>query len=539
MLNEAQQKAVDSNNKRIVCLAGAGTGKSTTLLARISRLVSEGVKPEHILALTFTNAAAFEMKDRYLKDHKGSDKIPEFRTFHSFCYHILTIDPTIRMKLGYSSIPSIAEPAAEKRIITEAKMQTGIKLSDKKIFEKSTLTQQEAYDLMLILKAADRLMKQRNLITFDKLCSEVCNLFVADDPLIAQYKKQFVYVFADEYQDSDKCQHEFVLSFKDSHIFVVGDALQNLYAFRGTSSEMIKALAEDADWETIKLYENYRSTKSICDYANKYSKSYAKESYRIAIESTKDTGASVTVEHYYPEYRGTVPESLVDLIVSHNSTTLTGVTAVLVRTNAEVASIQARLRETNTPFMSKRTTSNAHNLLKSVFDDTYAAEWLATYLSAELYSEFIRRSAVRKQQNAAYSLSEFIEEFGTNSEIKLNVDKLYRLRKVCRASTSIAAKQRDILRILGYDNSLKIDVSDAKKLSDVLDKLADELESYSSDACRLYVGTVHSVKGLEYDNVYVIGPKSRSWPLNIEDNQNLFYVAVTRAKTNLFIYFAG
>lgn len=536
MLNKAQQEAVDAKDSRIVCLAGAGTGKSTSLLARISKLIDEdNVSPRQILALTFTNAAAFEMKDRFISLHPNGE-CPEFRTFHSFCYHLIIIDPAILKKLGYSKVPSIADEAAEKRIIREAKMQTNTKLSDKKIFERETLSQSEAYDLLVLLKAADRLMKSRNLITFDKLSKSVCDLFISNDPIVDKYKKQFKYVMCDEYQDTDACEHDFVMSFKDSNIFVVGDALQNLYSFRGTSSKMIKDLAEDSNWKTIKLVENYRSTIPICEYANKYSKSYAKESYRIAIESTKE-GDPVNVREYVPEYRGSVPEYLTAKIVEESSA-LKGTSAILVRTNAEVASIAEYLLANKIPFVSKRSDTNGHNILRCVLDDSYTIEWLASLLSTERFSEYIRRSAIKHQSNSPYTLSEFMTEFGSNPEVKDSVGKIYKIRKICKEDSGIVVKQRSILKVLGYDPKIKIDTSDVKTISDLLECLSAALETYSQTASNLYVGTVHSVKGLEYDNVYVVGPRNKSWPLTNEDNHNLFYVAVTRARNRLFIYFA-
>ena len=538
MLNEAQTKGVNANNPRIVCLAGAGTGKSTTLLSRISRLIKDGVAPSSILALTFTNAAAFEMKDRFATQNADLKSTPEFRTFHSFCYHLITVDENIRKTLGYTNVPSIADSFAEKRILQEAKLQTGIKLSDAKITGKSDspLSQDEAYQLMLLLKAADRLMKQKGLITFDKLSKEVSELFVKDNGVVAKYKSQYKHLLIDEYQDTDTTQHDFVMSFKDSCIFVVGDALQNLYSFRGTSSDMIKSLSEDPEWLPIKLYENYRSTKQICEYANKYSKAYAKESYRIAINSDR-AGEAVSVRHYSAYLKGAVPAEVTESIVNECKA-LNGTTAILVRTNSEVASIQDYLVQHKIPFMSKGTNKVGHHILRSVLDDNYAVEWLASLLSSESYSEYIRRATIKKQSSRPYSLGDLISEFGSNKDIKLNVDKLYTVRRICKKTATLAEKERSILKALGYTSKIKVDTADIETLSDYMKALADAIEDYVDTDSMLYVGTVHSVKGLEYDNVYVVGPRSRSWPLNSEDNHNIFYVAVTRAKTNLTIYFA-
>ena len=105
--NEEQLQAINADAKRLLCLAGAGAGKTATMIARIHRLVSEGVDPTSILVLTFTNAAAFEMKDRYHRQYKTKES-PEFRTFHSFCYSILAKDRQILAKLNYTKVPNIA-----------------------------------------------------------------------------------------------------------------------------------------------------------------------------------------------------------------------------------------------------------------------------------------------------------------------------------------------------------------------------------------------------------------------------------------------
>lgn len=537
MLNKAQKRAVDCKDSKIVCVAGAGTGKTTVLISRISKLVEEGADPESILALTFTNVAALEMKSRYTKLHPN-EKSPEFRTFHSFCYSILSKQPAIQKHLGYTNTPNIAEEAAEKRIIQEAMMQTGLKLSEKKLNSQEVLTQQEAYNLMLILKASDRIMKQRNLITFNILCKSICDLFIEDSPLIQAYKQQYKYILADEFQDTDKVQAAFINSFKDANLFVVGDALQALYAFRGATSQVIKDLVADETWTTIKLQQNYRATKELCSYANRFSKSYANTEYRVTIESDKH-GPEVKILGYETDYlkHGEIPTSITKEIVN-TAKQLPGSSAILARTNAEVSSICEFLFAKSIPYDTVKSSSDALNLLKSILSDNYAIEWLSTYLRTNSYSEYIRRATIKGNN---YSLQEFIEGFKWNTEICNRVDKIYQLRKICQDSQAITYKAQDILQLIGHKN-LKVNMSEVvnngNKLSDLIDALVDTVQSYESSASELYVGTVHSVKGLEYDNVFVIGPSGKSWPLTNEDNDNLFYVAITRAKTNLTVYFA-
>ena len=184
-LNEQQQAVVDSNARRILCLAGAGTGKTYTMLARIRRLVADGVDPRSILVLTFTNAAAFEMEQRYSGSKMRPAATPKFGTFHSFCYGLISQDRFIRTLLGYNEIPSVATEAETKHIRNEAAMHLGYKLSEAVKDDKKRSA---------LYAAADRIMKQRNLITFDKMCYDICSLFVHNNGAIKRYKEMYKYI---------------------------------------------------------------------------------------------------------------------------------------------------------------------------------------------------------------------------------------------------------------------------------------------------------------------------------------------------------
>lgn len=528
MLNSKQQAAVHATDSKLLCLAGAGTGKTTVMISRISDLVDNGVAPESILALTFTNVAALEMKDRYEALH-SNQQIPEFRTFHSFCYYILSNDKDVRYKLKYEQVPQIADEGAEKRIIKEAMMQVGIKLTEKQLKNNSPLTQKEAYDLMIVLKAANRIMRKRNLITFNMLCKEVCDLFTMNAECIHKYKERFKYVFSDEYQDTDKIQDAFVQSFTDSKLFVVGDALQALYAFRGADSSIIKKLASDETWTTYQLTHNYRSTKQICKYANKFSKSYASDEYRVAIESDTD-GPDVEFVNYEQMYGG-VPHYVIKDII-HRCKEYPGSNAILTRTNADVDSIKTQLQELNISYISTMQHDISINILKSVLDNQYSLDWLSTYLTAEEYSDYIRRSVIR---GSKYTLDTFISEFDYKDSILKAVTKIYDIRKICKSPKQDLT--RSILRVLNHEEVEVPPFKPQATLAEKLKQIEDAIVAYKQSGS-IYVGTVHSVKGLEYDNVYIVGVSGSSWKLNTEENHNVFYVAITRAKTHLTIFFA-
>lgn len=501
------------------------THNTKTLIARISRLVSDGVDPSSILALTFTNAAAAEMKSRYEKQHMG-EEIPEFRTFHAFCYSLLCKDPMIRAALGYDSVPGIASDAQEKEIEEKAKTQCKITISKDKLKNRAGLTKQEQFQIDLYDKAITRLMRSSNLITFDRLNSEVSNLFAVDHPATRVYKEKYKYIHADECQDTDPIQMRFLNSFPNSNFYFCGDTLQNLYSFRGTSNEYIKAIANTPGWEIIKMYTNYRSTNQICEYANKFSAKYADASYRIEMRGTRDGDKVITKMTDGPaKYSYMSNKDLEDVLKELSK--LTGTSAILCRTNKEVAAVAAFLKSNDIEF-----TSNHDNDLSTLVDcalsDNFAIGYLASLLSSDKYGDYIRLSAQVKYP----TLDWFVDTFGGNSQIKPIAKKISFLRTVSLNSENTNTK----LDMVANEFHLTEFEPTDKQFSDKKFLLYLRESVATTKSTELYVGTIHSVKGLEYDNVFVMNVGSYNFRLNNEDMKNLFYVAVTRAKNRLYIY---
>lgn len=535
-LNEIQLSAVNCNENKILCLAGAGTGKTFTMIERILHLVEQGVNPTHILVLTFTNAAAFEMKDRYQrKTHSGF--IPEFRTFHSFCYHIISTNLEVRRSLGYTLTPSIADDNTRKRIRREAQSITGIKSSLDSLEKKSVLKSDEKFALEMLKKASRKLMQKQGLITFDELCSSICNLFKDNSPLVQKYKDQYEYIFVDEFQDTDSIQYNFVKSFTMSKLFVVGDALQAIYAFRGADSSIIKKLSNDPEWHTIKLYQNYRSTQNICDFANQHSK-HASSSFRVAIESGLGEAGQPVIDipiRKRAEY-GEIPEDTAyycteDVMIQKGSS------AILCRTNREVTAMQDIFKQKNIAFRTAKRTADVQNILLSVGDNEHLLGWLSTYLNAERYADFIRLTTLADESDSSYSITEFIRDFGGVPAVNDRWELVKQIRRICKQdSMSVINRCVEICQLIDCKN-LNLDESKCVTMKDGVDHILEvylgETEEPGTD---IYIGTIHSVKGLEFDNVYVVGVNDITFRLTDEENLNLYYVAITRAKKHLVVF---
>ena len=523
--NKEQLQAINSKSDRILCLAGAGAGKTKTMLDRISKLVDDGASPSSILALTFTNAAGAEMRERYEAKHVGQ-LTPEFRTFHSFCYYIVCRDAAIRSGLGYESIPNIASEAEEKEIIEKAKAQCKITLSTEQLAHRNELTKKEQFQAELFDKAVYRLLRQDNLITFDKLNSEVADLFAADHVSTKPYKMQYKYIFVDEFQDTDAYQIKFLNSFPNTNFYFCGDCQQNIYSFRGTSNEYIKALSNTPDWEKIKLFTNYRSTNQICEFANSFIKRYADESYRIEMKGTRDGENVITKIVEGPSRYEAINSKSIDDVLKILPD-LSGTSAILVRTNKELGEITSYLKKKDIEYTSSRDTKMIH-LLECAVSDEYMISWLASYLTSNKYGEYIRLSAQR-----APDINWFLKTYGNNTKIDSDAKKVNKLRTIATDPKPIAKKIKEVEEVLKV-KGIAVPDKDlfGKDFLEYVKETATEIKS-----SELYVGTIHSVKGLEYDNVFVMNVNSYSFKINSsEEMSNLYYVAITRAKNRLFVY---
>lgn len=524
-LNKEQQMAVDSNAERILCLAAAGSGKTKSMISRISRLTDEGVDPKSILALTFTNNAAAEMKGRYEMANPGKE-VPEFRTFHAFCYSILCKDPNIRMALGYFSVPEIASEAQEKAIKENAKTQCNITLSKDKLTFRENLSRDEQFQVELYDKAVKRLMRSENLITFDMLNADVSQLFVSNHLATEPYKKQYKYILCDEFQDTNAIQIEFMNSFPNTNFYFCGDTLQNLYSWRGTSNEFIKALAQSPDWEKIRLFVNYRSTNQICQYSNEFSRTYADDSYWIEMQGTRDGDIVIT-----KRVRGPAKYCAIDLKdiddVLHERESLSGTSAILCRSNKEVNTVINYLKELGVDYNSGKD-DKLQNLIDCALSDSFALNWLSAYLSEDKYGEYIRLSAQIQNPDVNW----FLSNYGMHPQIQEDVQVIAALRNIANSADTVPNKLAQVSELL----HLKLDLNPPTDIfgREFINYLKDNINVAKSS--ELYVGTIHSVKGLEYDNVFVMNVGSYSFRLINEEMKNLFYVAITRAKNRLFVY---
>ena len=286
-LNEKQKEAVLHNKGPLLVLAGAGSGKTRVLTTSIANLIeNEDIDPRNILAITFTNKAANEMKERISSLLNMDVSHLWIGTFHSICARILRMNIE---KIGYSSNFTIYDTNDQRTLVKEIIKDLNYKdeisprdaqnlissLKNKSISPKEFLNIDEYYknhnEYYEVYRHYEKRKFEYNALDFDDLIEKVLLLFSKDSDTLRYYQNKFEYIFVDEYQDTNASQYELIKYFADYHknVVVVGDADQSIYSFRGADINNILNFEKDFDnAKVIKLEQNYRSTSNILDTAN-------------------------------------------------------------------------------------------------------------------------------------------------------------------------------------------------------------------------------------------------------------------------------
>ncbi len=366
-LNKEQREAVEHTEGPLLIMAGAGSGKTRVLTHRIAYLIEKGVMPWHVLAITFTNKAAREMRERIVKllGPEGNDVWAS--TFHALCVRILRRHAD---KLGYNRAFSIADTGDQrtlmKRVLADMNVDTKQfdprailgKISNAKN-ELKTPKQlaQEAGNRMdeVTARAYDAYQNglQRNqAMDFDDLIMLTIQLFNENKDVLAEYQKKFQYIHVDEYQDTNDAQYTLVnmLAREHHNLCVVGDSDQSIYGWRGANIENIMNFEKDyPDAHVTMLEQNYRSTKTILDAANQVIKNngYRKDKN---LWTENEQGEKI---HYY---RGQSENDEARYVVSQIQDLMReqhyqyGDFAVLYRTNAQSRVMEETLVKANVPY---------------------------------------------------------------------------------------------------------------------------------------------------------------------------------------------
>lgn len=596
-LNEVQEEIVKTTQGPVMVLAGAGSGKTRVLTHRIAYILQNHLAyPDEILAITFTNKASKEMRDRL--EEMGLDATRIWaQTFHSFCCRILRYE-AINIE-GYNQNFSIYDENDKKMVIKKILKELDLKedeflnllahiISDRKN-QNLSIDEYKKYNLYMknidiickIMARYQDILKRSNAFDFDDLLLETLNLFKNNIEILEKYSRKFKYISIDEFQDTNGVQYELckLLASVNGNIFAVGDEDQSIYSWRGANIQNIQNFLRD--FENVKLFkleQNYRSTKNILTLANKIIKN---NTNRIDKTLWTENGDGVRVE-YIKSYNETEEaESVVRAIYSliHNSNYEYKDIAILMRLNALTRSFEDKLLSYNMPykvfgglkFYDRQEIKNLLAYLKLLInpydDESFyriinfpkrgigdgAINDLKTYCGG--YN--MLSAVVNLNENTDKKLKKFLpfkdlivdfkkkqQELNLTEFVQYVIDKL-ELEKVYDTE-----KEEDKNRILNL-NEFVLAVNQFEKsnegatLVDYLQSvsLISDLDTYDDQDNTLTLATVHSSKGLEFKVVFIVGLEEKYFPIiredtsldSMEEERRLMYVAITRAQERLYL----
>lgn len=589
-LNDMQKKAVTCTEGPLLVLAGAGSGKTKVLTTRIAYLINEkNVDPSSILAITFTNKAAKEMKDRVIKLIGNIGYSMKISTFHSFGLSILKEHCDL---LGYSKnftiIDSDDSMTLIKKIVKDLNLDSKI-FNPKMIRNKISGAKNELMDpaeyvrfantdmeekIVSVYERYQKRLKLNNSFDFDDLLMLPIKLLKENPDVLKQYQEKFKYVMVDEYQDTNQAQYILtkMMSAKYKNICVVGDNDQSIYMFRGANYRNILNFEKDyKNTSVILLEENYRSTKNILDVANSIIKNNKSRKDKT-LWTNNDDGLKIKYHRSSNEKDESfyVVGEIKKLL--NNGVPLSEI-AVLYRANAQSRNIEEVLLRDNIPykvvgafyFYNRKEIKDLIAYLKLIYnhnDDNSltriinvpkrgiglkAIENLNTKamleekslydsLSTQKELDFKRLIDDLSKKSETMSLTELVDCILNDSKMKEELE----LEKTIESEVRLENLEEFKSITKSFEESKGI-VSLGEFLEEI--SLVSDVEEYKNNTNVVTLMTIHSAKGLEFDNVFLIGMEEGLFPhancLNdneeIEEERRLCYVAVTRAKKRLWL----
>ena len=602
-LNKEQQQAVQHTEGPLLILAGAGSGKTKVLTVRIAHLLAQGVNPYEILAITFTNKAAKEMKSRVEGLVGDVANRIWLSTFHSFCAKFLRFE--LDNFLGYNSNFTIYDTSDSQAVIKAALKALNLDdkyypvgamigaISDAKNkllfasdFRKQArdFYQQKVAD---VYEYYERELRKNNALDFDDLLLVAVKLLQSNAAVLDKYSKRFRYVMIDEYQDTNHAQYLLakLLASHWKNIAVVGDADQSIYAWRGADIQNILDFEKDyPNCTSIKLEQNYRSTKIILDAANAVIENNEGRPKKN-LWTDKTEGAKI--QHFTAQSEHEEAAFIGDTIAKKHD--IHGVPygdmAILYRTNAqsrvlEEALIKRALPYTmvgGTKFYDRKEIKDVLAYLRVLynpFDDlsllriinvpkrsigaTTVAK-LQDYARANGTSLFMTLTQLHLVDTIKGKTKEKLEEFGiliftlvAEMEDKTVLDILESIldRTGYLAQLEESTDPQDQARAENIGELLSVakdfqDTNPTGTVEDFLEQVAlvNDVDSFEQEESKVTLMTLHAAKGLEFPIVFLGGleeglfPHSRTLmnPEEIEEERRLAYVGITRAEKELYI----
>ncbi|MBE6136993.1 MAG: ATP-dependent DNA helicase PcrA [Erysipelotrichaceae bacterium] len=593
-LNESQRKAVVTTEGPVMVMAGAGSGKTKVLTTRIAYLISElGIPSSNILAVTFTNKAANEMKERIESMLSIETKYMWVSTFHSFCSRLLRLEMNhlppftksfviiddedsnkIVKDIMKEEMLDEYKPKDIRSLISKSKNFTDFKIEDPRLNNAYSIVDRKYHEYL----------KDNNLLDFDDLIIKTIELFKKNPDILEKYQNKFQYILVDEFQDTNTLQYNlvFMLSARYHNIFVVGDDFQSIYSFRGARIENINRFRNSfLEHQLILLEENYRSTTQILDLANSIIE-HNPNQIKKKMYSSKTDGQIPFYYHADSAYDEVmfVIDKIKELMVCGDSYSDF---AILYRANYISRNFEDMLVRYQIPykiygglsFFARKEIKDIIAYLRLLInkDDDFSFRRIINEPKRKVGPALLEKLSIEASSNGVSLYNAILTISGSGLGISA-------LREFKAVMDTISAQIENvklgdlvdsILNETGYEEALKKDedtyhdrIGNVKELKSVLreaeefydgdntaklEQLLSDLalrtdnedDDISKDNC-VRLSTYHQVKGLEFKNVFMVAMEDGIFPSancmrpdEIEEERRICYVGITRAKAKLYI----
>ena len=581
-LNKTQKEAVEAINGPVLIFAGAGSGKTRVLTHKLYYLVNEGLfKPEEILAVTFTNKAAKEMKERVLKLLKTRDLDLSMGTFHSICARILREDIDV---LGFSKYFAIYDVKDQldlikvlferfeisKNLITPNKLRNQISLFKNKMMEPREIESKARTILektiAKIYKEYQKNLKLNDALDFDDLLTFPLEIFKKKPSVLKKYQKRWKYILVDEYQDTNRAQFQFLTSLANAHenICVVGDDDQSIYGWRGADvSNILDFEKTFSSCKVFKLEKNYRSTQEILNAATAVVMNNDKRASKNLVAANGSGEMLGLLETIDEQEEASAIVSSIEKEIKLNKRTFNNF-SVLYRTNAQSRALEESFIRQGIPyniigsvrFYERKEVKNVLAYLRFVVNlkDTISLRRIINFPARGIGAKTIDKCV----QQAEKDKIEFIDVLKNPKDMEIRgkqADALFKFYNIIikyhdlRKKLSASELARSLVEEIGilshfkdskepeakdrFDNVAELLTSieefsarnpDAE-LSEFLEgvSLQTDIDNWNDTDNRVTLMTIHSSKGLEFPVVFIAGMDEGLFPLfrSLDDKSEL------------------
>ena len=584
--NPSQLRAIAHLSGPMMVLAGPGSGKTSVIVERTAYMINEGKIPaSSILVVTFSRAAATEMKERFLKFVGQNRSEVTFGTFHGICYGILKA----AYHLSAANILSEEEKFSILREMTEKYGQEMAQEGDFieevareiSVVKGNCISPEHYYASCCsdeifrdIFHGYKQALKAKRKLDFDDMILCCYELFSQRQDILNAWRRKFVYILVDEFQDINSLQYKILqmLAAPVNNLFIVGDDDQSIYRFRGARPELMLHFKDDyPEAEQILLDTNYRSQKEIVEASLRLI-GCNKERFQKKIQANQEAGEPVEYA-VFKSQREEIAKIIWDIQAHMDRGGRYEDFAILFRTNTQPQMLMEKLLEYNIPFRMKDNVPNLYEhwiakdiiaYMKIAMGSRYRKDFLKIMNRPKRY---ISRDSL-DEETVAFDVWEWFYE--DKPWVAERIQRLeYDIKMLSTMSPYAAINY--IRRGIGYDEFC-VEYADYRRMNvedlyEVLEELQnsakgfdtyndwfEHIENYTAELEKIYrqqnqnpesvaLATLHSSKGLEYDNVYIIDVNEGIMPYKkavldneVEEERRMFYVGMTRAKKKLHLY---